>query len=81
MPDLTTEALNGLTLPVLLLGGERSPKMFRLITDELDLAIPTAERVVVPRTGHMIHSGNPEAYFSVGGQLLHRRGNRTPDSR
>jgi pimeloyl-ACP methyl ester carboxylesterase len=83
MPDLTMEALHALTLPVLLLGGERSPKMFRLITDELDLAIPTAERVLVPRAGHIVHSGNPEAFFNVVGQFLHRhgRGHHMPDSR
>jgi len=62
MPQLLPEALSHLTLPTLLLSAERSPKMFRLITDELELSLPDTERLIVPRSGHSMHTGNPSFY-------------------
>lgn len=62
MPPLSPEALSHLSLPTLLLDGERSPKMFRLITDELELSIRDTERFIIPRSGHSLHSGNPVFY-------------------
>jgi pimeloyl-ACP methyl ester carboxylesterase len=48
--------------PALLLTGERSPRLFHLVTDELERCIPQAERAVIPGTSHSMHSGNPLAY-------------------
>ncbi len=79
MPDLTIESLNALTCPVLLLEGERSPKLFHLITDELELAIPGTVRETIPGSGHAMHAANPEAYFRRVGHFLDRQqkgGNR-----
>jgi pimeloyl-ACP methyl ester carboxylesterase len=49
-------------VPVLLLTGERSPKIFRLITDELARCLPRAERVMIPDASHAISADNPPAY-------------------
>lgn len=72
MPDLTVESLKTLTCPVLLLEGERSPRMFHLITDRLACAIPRAERVVIAGTGHIMHAGNPGAHARVIGHFVRR---------
>jgi len=61
-PPLTPDDVAGLPMPVLLIEGERSPRMFGLITDELASALPTAERAVVPDASHGMHGQNPEAY-------------------
>ena len=61
-PDLSTADVAGLRMPVLLLEGERSPKMFHLITDELARAAPNAERVTIPAASHGMHGQNPAAY-------------------
>ncbi len=72
MPDLPVDSLHALTCPVLLLEGERSPKLFHLITDELELAIPRTERTIIPRAGHSMHAGNPDAYCRAVGRFLSR---------
>lgn len=61
-PALTPDAVARLRVPVLLIEGERSPRMFGLITDELATALPAAERAVVPAASHGMHGQNPEAY-------------------
>ncbi len=70
MPDLTPESLGGLRCPVLLLESERSPELFHRILDELEALIPGAERVVLPGTGHAMHTGNPDAYVQAIEQFL-----------
>ncbi len=72
MPDLTLESLGSLTCPVLLLESERSPQLFHRILDELEAAIPRAERVVLPGTGHAMHTGNPDAYMRAIEHFLDR---------
>jgi pimeloyl-ACP methyl ester carboxylesterase len=80
MPELTVDSLNGVRCPVLLLEGERSRKLFRLITDELELALPNTERVSIARAGHTMHTRNPGAYFSAVTRFLrrHEREDRPP---
>ncbi len=73
MPELTVESLGGLTCPVLLLESERSPQLFHRILDELEAAIPGAERVVLPDTGHAMHTGNPDAYMRAIENFLRRK--------
>lgn len=48
--------------PTLLVSGERSPRMFHLLTEELARCLPHAEHVLIPNASHAIHQGNPEAY-------------------
>jgi non-heme chloroperoxidase len=48
--------------PTLLLAGELSPPMFHHIARELQRYIPKAECSVIPKSSHMMQSGNPEAY-------------------
>lgn len=48
--------------PALLLTGEISPKMFSLVTDELERCLPNQERRMIAQASHGMHSMNPTAY-------------------
>lgn len=56
------EDVRRIKIPTLLLKGELSPKIFHLITDELERCLPNKEVAIVPAASHSIHNGNPEAY-------------------
>src|SRR2546425_10342811 len=47
---------------VLLLSGERSPRVFHVITEELARCLAAAVVVTVPGAGHDMHAGHPAAY-------------------
>jgi len=61
-PGLECDDLRAITIPGLLLNGERSPAMFHLITERLAHCLPGAERVIVPNASHAIHQDNPTVY-------------------
>jgi len=65
MPALADDQIREINVPVLLLNGQKSPRMFALITDELERLLPDTYRVVVPGAGHAIHIGNPAYYNEV----------------
>jgi pimeloyl-ACP methyl ester carboxylesterase len=44
----------------LLLHGERSPGLFRLLADRLEELLPNARRVEVPGASHIMHEDNPQ---------------------
>lgn len=51
-----------ITCPALLLDGEHSPRLFRLISEELANCLPHTASAVIPGTSHAMHLGNPAAY-------------------
>lgn len=59
---LLPDDVRGLKIPVLLVEGAFSPRMFGLITDELANSLPIVQRVVVPDASHGMHSQNPDVY-------------------
>lgn len=61
-PHISPDDVRGLSVPVLLVEGDISPRMFGLITDELASALPNAERVTIPSASHGMHNQNPTAY-------------------
>jgi non-heme chloroperoxidase len=70
LPDVAD--LERVRTPVLLLEGDRSSKMFHLVQDELELAIPDAERMTIPRSGHSVHIENAHAFHEVVEDFLRR---------
>lgn len=52
----------GIGCPTLLLEGERSPALFRLITDELARRLSASTRVLIPRAAHALAMSQPAAY-------------------
>jgi len=60
------------TMPVLLFTGERTPPMFRQITDRLHRLLPHAERIEVPAASHAMHMENAPAYNAMVLEFLSR---------
>jgi non-heme chloroperoxidase len=73
MPDLTCEELARIEAPTLLLYGERSPRMYRLINNELARCLPHAEQSTIPDAAHVLHSHNPEAHDRVVLEFLSKK--------
>ena len=59
---VTPEQVKQIPVPMLLLKGEHSPKMFHLIVDELAGCAPQAKVVTIPNAAHAIYAGNPQGY-------------------
>jgi pimeloyl-ACP methyl ester carboxylesterase len=60
--SLTCEDAAGMSVPVLLLRGERSPQMFGLILDQLARCLPDCRRATIPNASHSMAAGNPPAF-------------------
>jgi non-heme chloroperoxidase len=61
----TCEDAARIQTPTLLLTGERSLKMLKLVVEELDRCLPNNELVTVPSSSHETASENPEAYNEI----------------
>jgi pimeloyl-ACP methyl ester carboxylesterase len=61
-PDFTCQQLNRIATPVLLLQGQRSPRMFHLINDELARCMHTETVMMIPGAGHRMHADQPASY-------------------
>jgi len=60
-PSLDAEDLARITIPTLLLSGEKSPSLMRELTDRLEERLPQATRVIIPGASHDAHVDNPSA--------------------
>jgi non-heme chloroperoxidase len=61
-PPIGCEDVQKVKAPILLLDGERSPKMFRLINDRLEHCLPSVERATIPAASHQMEVENPQAF-------------------
>ncbi|NOJ45404.1 alpha/beta fold hydrolase [Bradyrhizobium archetypum] len=61
-PPTTCEDVQKVKAPTLLIDGERSPKMFRLINDRLEHCLPSVERATIPAASHQMEVENPQAF-------------------
>jgi len=64
LPPVTCAELGRITTPVLLVRGERSPRMFQLIMDELARCMRNDTTVIIPGAGHPPHTSNA-AYYNL----------------
>jgi pimeloyl-ACP methyl ester carboxylesterase len=62
---LTCEDAGRIKSPTLLLTGERSLKMLKMVVEELDRCLTNNELVTVPSSSHETASENPEAYNKI----------------
>lgn len=51
--------------PSLLLVGEKSPKMYHMIADELAHFLPNVDRATIPGAAHVLNTMNPVAYNEI----------------
>jgi len=61
-PALSTVDIERLSVPVLLVQGEVSPRIFGPITEVLAHLLPENERVTIAAASHGMHAQNPAAY-------------------
>ncbi len=63
--ELTPQQVGSIPVPMLLLTGENSPKMFHLVIERLAASAPQARLATIPNASHSMPSGNPQAYNQV----------------
>ncbi len=63
--EITPQQVEKIRVPMLLLKGEISPKMFHLIVDRLAESNRNAELATIPNASHAMASSNPQAYNRV----------------
>ena len=61
-PVFTREMAKAISAPALLSNGERSPKFFYWIIDQLEVCLPNRERIVIAGSSHTVPSESPDAY-------------------
>ncbi|MET3845440.1 hypothetical protein [Bradyrhizobium sp. OAE829] len=66
-PVFTCEMAKAISAPVLLPNGQRSPKFFHLIMDQLANCLPNRDRIVIAGSSRTVPSESPEAW---GGDVL-----------
>ena len=69
-PTVSCAELGRITTPVLLVRGERSPRMLQLITDELARCLRNDTTVMIPGAGHPPNAGNPSYYNQVVARFI-----------
>jgi pimeloyl-ACP methyl ester carboxylesterase len=70
LPAVSCAELGRVATPVLLLRGDRSPRAFQLISDELARCMQSDTTVTIPGSGHPVHTGNPAYYNQVVSRYL-----------
>lgn len=61
-PDISKDKVRRLKMPILIISGEHTFPMSRLIIQELERVLPSAERKVIPNAGHGSPRENPQAF-------------------
>jgi hypothetical protein len=61
-PRLSKEKVRRLRIPVLIITGENTIRIHRLVNEELARLLPKAERATIPRAGHFSPRENPQAF-------------------
>ena len=63
--DFSCEEASNIKTPTLLLTGEKTIKMFRMIIEKLEGCMPSNRMVVVPESTHETPADNPEAFNRI----------------
>jgi pimeloyl-ACP methyl ester carboxylesterase len=72
LPLDCVEISRWITMPTLLIEGERSPRFFRAMVERLVQCLPNRERVILPGVSHDMHQSNPQAFNQVALDFLAR---------
>jgi pimeloyl-ACP methyl ester carboxylesterase len=71
---LPPQAVAEMSLPTLLVTGERSIGLFHRLTDRLDELLPRSERAEIPDASHMMHQDNAPVFNHAVRTFLEARG-------
>lgn len=64
-PNFTADEVRLISTPTLLVTGEKSPRIFSLITNRLQERLPSSERAQIPEASHLMHEQNPQVFNRV----------------
>lgn len=71
-PFITVDEIRKVQAPTLLITGEKSPRFFRVIIEELEKCLQHVERVVIPGASHEMEMDNPQAFNEAILDFLNR---------
>jgi pimeloyl-ACP methyl ester carboxylesterase len=64
-PNLSKDKVKRLRVPVLIITGEHTIKIHRLVNEELARLLPKAEQKTIPNAGHGSPRENPQAFIEA----------------
>jgi pimeloyl-ACP methyl ester carboxylesterase len=64
-PPLEDDEVRSVACPVLLMVGERSPRLFHRLATRLGRLLPNVERVAIPAASHLVHEDNPKEWLKT----------------
>ena len=71
--ELSKEKVGRLKMPILLIRGENTILMHKLIIEELKRVLPGAEQAIIPKAGHGSARENPQAFNDAMLKFLNRQ--------
>lgn len=74
-PSLRKDKVGQLRLPVLIITGENTIKIHKLVNEELARVLPKAEQAMIPGAGHGSARENPQAFNDAVLKFLARHRN------
>ena len=69
-PNVTTDELKRLKMPVLILTGENTVQIHKLVNRELTRLLPNAKEVIIPKSRHGTPSENPKVFNETVREFL-----------
>lgn len=75
-PSLSKRKVKRLRIPTLIISGENTIKIHKLVTEELARLLPKAEQVIIPKAGHGSPRENPQAFNEAVLKFLARLRNK-----
>ena len=70
LPELSKEKVKRLRIPILIVTGENTIKLPKVVNEELERLLPKAERATIPKAGHGSPRENPQAFNEAVLQFL-----------
>jgi pimeloyl-ACP methyl ester carboxylesterase len=64
-PHLDKQKIKNIEIPVLLISGQKSRKLFHYLLDGLQELLPHSERIMIPEASHIMHEDNAAYYNSA----------------
>ena len=75
-PNLSKEKVKRLRIPILIITGENTIRIHKLVNEELVRLLPNAEQAIIPKAGHGSPRENPQAFNAAVLKFLAGLGNK-----
>ena len=75
------EDAKNITMPILLITGENSPRIYEIMHGKLENSLINYEKIVINNASHGMHSDNPESFNASVYHFLDKQSAQLPDFR